>query len=938
MQNVIDIERSFAEMDWQAKWIWDKNEPSPRNFYWCARKTFDAPDKFEHIDLHISADSRYSLWLNGEYLGFGPVRAFTQNWRYDSYDITNYIKPGKNAVAVLVQHYGIGTFQYLDAPGGLVAQVNLDGHVVAATDSTWKTLCHPAYERRTPRTACQQAWTEAFDARSEPTGWRKVDFDDSRWDQPVVVGEVGCEPWGKLLPRDIPFLTNAPVYPVRTIRTRTVKAPEQAWGINIRMIQHPEDKTANPLAMIGLVATMLYCSKDTNVKIKPFYCNCKALRLDGADLDKDTAQAGVDICAGGHLLVADITIPWYHDSNFTLIIEGDGVKLQSPLGKDAPTPFAVTSYLPSTDDPSFVSAWHAEKAEELQGIPEVRAVTLEELYEVNVAAITADADDAGAEVCITEPEAMLVANDNATTIAPAKDGDTEILLDFGRMTTGFLEIALDAPEGLIVDFNGFEYISNGRHQPTFTLNNTFRYIARKGPQTWRSVIRRAARYATLTLRFPDGCITPAKFQTIKFYEHTYPYVERGEFACSDYKLNKIWDISRLTVRLCSEDTFVDCPTYEQTFWVGDARNESLFAYTAFGDYKLARRCLKLAGESMWRSPIVESQVPSGWEDILPAWSLLWAMGCAEHYDFTADKAFLEEVYPDIRKQNFNMRRHFTNKEGLYEMEDAWNLLDWAPMDTPRQGAMAHLSMLLCAVYRRSAKVAETLGKRDDAQLYIQWADELKSAINKRLWDENKQAYIDCIHADGTRSSVISQQTQTMAYLCDVVPADKAELFMSYLIDVPEGWVKIGSPFMMAFTLEALDKAGDVAGVVELIRKWWGMMVDDGATTCWETFPGWFGEWPARSHCHAWSAAPAFSLPSYVLGVRPAAPGFERFEVRPFLGDLEWAKGSVPTPHGNIDVNLKRDAAKTTLKLSVPEGTTAIVNGKECSFGIHELSL
>ncbi|MCE5321842.1 glycoside hydrolase family 78 protein [bacterium] len=925
-------------MKWQAKWIWDKNEPSPRNFYWCARKTFDVPDKFGCINLHISADSRYNLWINGEYLGFGPVRAFTQNWRYDSYDITRYIKPGKNVIAVLVQHYGVDTFQYLDAPGGLVAQVNIDEHVAAATDSTWKTLCHPSYDRRTPRMACQQAWTEVFDARNEPFGWKEVGFDDFKWEQPAVIGEVGCEPWGNLLPRNIPFLTNTPVYPVRTISARTVKPPDSVCGINIRLIQYPQDKTANPVSMTGLVATVLNCSKGTNVKIRPFYSQYRAFRLDGADLDKEVASAGVNISAGEHLLVTDISVPYTHDSNFTLIIEGDGVKLQSPLGNDAPTPFAATCRLSSTDDPSFLHVWQAKKAEYLQSIPELRAVKLDELYEVNVIALTTDAPDTGAQVCITEPDAMLVDNDNVTTIAPSKSGDTEILLDFGRMTVGFLEIALDAPEGLIVDFNGFEYISNGKHQPTFSLNNTFRYIARSGWQTWRSVVRRGARYATLTLRFPKGCNTPVQFQTIKFYEHTYPYVEHGRFQCSDYKLNKIWDISRLTVRLCSEDTFVDCPTYEQTFWVGDARNESLFAYTAFGDYRLARRCLLLAGESMWRSPIVESQVPSGWEDILPAWSLLWAMGCTEHYHFTADKAFLEEVYPVIRQQNFNMRQMFTNKDGLYEMEDAWNLLDWAPMDTPRQGAMAHLSMLLCAVYRRSAKVAEILGKPDDAQLYIKWADELKAAINKHLWDEDKQAYIDCIHVDGTRSDVISQQTQTMAYLCDVVPEDKAALFKSYLIDVPDGWVRIGSPFMMAFTLEALDKSGDDAAAIELIRKWWGMMVDDGATTCWETFPGYFFEWPARSHCHAWSAAPAFALPSYVLGVRPLEPGFEKFEVRPFLGDLEWAKGIVPTPNGEIGIDLKRDGGKINLKLSVPDGTTAIVKENECSPGVHELIL
>ena len=921
-------------MDWQAKWIWSRGEKSPRNYYLCSRKEFDL-DSFTKAELHITADSRYSAWINGEYIGFGPVRAFTQTWRYDTYDITPYLKPGKNAVAVLVQHYGLGTFQYLDSPGGLRAQIDIDGKVAAKTDSTWKVTEHQSYMRRVPRMACQQAWTEVFDARSEPTGWREPGFDDSKWDNPI---EIDGAVWGNLLPRDIPFLTDLAVHPTRIMESHTVKPPKQVWSMNVRSIMLPDEKTANPAAMTGLIITVLSCSEKTKAAIKPFVSCCEALRLDGRDIDKADAANGIEIQSGEHLLIADISIPYYHDSNLTLLIEGKGITLKSPLGDDALTPFAFVSSFESKDAPAFINAWQTKTAADIAVIPEVKAVNPDDMYDVNVLALTDNEIDTGNRVHISNPEAMLSPNENSAVIFPSIDGDTEFLIDFGRMTVGFLEMSLNAPEGTIFDFNGFEYISGDKAQPTLSLHNTFRYVAREGWQNWRSVIRRGVRYAKLVVRFPEGCAASAQIKKICCNEHVYPYTERGEFHCSDYKLNKIWDISRLTVRLCSEDTFVDCPTYEQTFWVGDARNESLFAYTGFGDYKLARRCLLLAGESLWRSPIVESQVPSGWEDILPAWSLLWAIGCQEHYQFSGDKSFLEEVYPAIRKQNFNIREMFTNSDGLFELEDAWNLLDWAPMDTPRTGVVTHQNMLQVLALRRSAKVAEVLGKTDDAELYRKWADELKSAINKHLWEESKQAYIDCIHDDGSRSTVISQQTQTIAYLCDIVPKDKSDLFAKYLTDVPEGWVTIGSPFMMAFTLEALDKAGDVGRAIELVRKWWGMMINDDATTCWETFPGWFGEWPARSHCHAWSAAPAFILPTCVLGVRPIDPGFAKFEVRPYLGDLEWAKGRVPTPHGEIIIGLRRQDHKTAINIIVPEGTVALVGKKEYSAGRHAIAI
>ncbi|MEJ5253653.1 MAG: alpha-L-rhamnosidase C-terminal domain-containing protein, partial [Armatimonadota bacterium] len=98
------------------------------------------------------------------------------------------------------------------------------------------------------------------------------------------------------------------------------------------------------------------------------------------------------------------------------------------------------------------------------------------------------------------------------------------------------------------------------------------------------------------------------------------------------------------------------------------------------------------------------------------------------------------------------------------------------------------------------------------------------------------------------------------------------------------------------------------------------------------------EWPTRSHCHAWSAAPAFALPSYVLGVRPLESGFARFEVRPFLGDLEWAKGVVPTPRGEVKVSLKREGKGMSMELVVPERSVAVVAGREYGAGVHRITL
>ena len=63
----------------------------------------------------------------------------------------------------------------------------------------------------------------------------------------------------------------------------------------------------------------------------------------------------------------------------------------------------------------------------------------------------------------------------------------------------------------------------------------------------------------------------------------------------------------------------------------------------------------------------------------------------------------------------------------------------------------------------------------------------------------------------------------------------------------------------------------------------------------------------HSLCHGWASGPAAWLSTHVLGVKPASPGFETVTITPFLGDLDWVEGTVPTPHGTIFVRHEKQA-------------------------------
>jgi len=120
--------------------------------------------------------------------------------------------------------------------------------------------------------------------------------------------------------------------------------------------------------------------------------------------------------------------------------------------------------------------------------------------------------------------------------------------------------------------------------------------------------------------------------------------------------------------------------------------------------------------------------------------------------------------------------------------------------------------------------------------------------------------------------------------------------------------------MRFYELEALCMGEHHQQVLSEMRQYWGGMLKEGATSFWEKYNpeehgtqhlAMYGRPYGKSLCHAWGASPVYLLGKYYLGVCPTRPGYEEFEIRPVLGDLDWMEGDVPTPHGMIHVKMNR---------------------------------
>jgi hypothetical protein len=517
--------------------------------------------------------------------------------------------------------------------------------------------------------------------------------------------------------------------------------------------------------------------------------------------------------------------------------------------------------------------------------------------------------DIYAEVIYAEPlakEARPVRLPATVAAEPVAAGEAQhILLDYGRLLMGWLEIEIEAPAGTVFDLLAYEAEQEGRPIVLSLINNTLRYVARGGRQTFTSTLRRGCRYLVVTVHGNSG---PAVLHRATLRMSTYPWDIQGAFRSSDLRLNQIWEMCAYTLRLCSEDTFTDCPTWEQAFWIGDAcYTDVMLHHVVHGDPRLNRRCLLLVADSLERVPVGNKIVPGDWEnDMLPNWAFLWAMGCGEFYQMTGDLDFARAIYPALAKQN-RVIENGRNAAGVLDLQGYWHLLDWAKIPDGPTYTLTHEGCMAVASLRTTATLGRAIGA-PDAGKWDALADELTAAINAQCWQDDKQAYSD-LWVNGPAGNT-SQPTNIAAVLSGVATPEREAAVLPHLLYSPADWITTGSPWMTAWACMLLAQRGQVTPVLDTIRDRWGVMLDNGSSATWEIFPGFtvMHEWWTRSWCHAWSAFPGYVLQVYVLGIRPLEPGFGRALIEPQLGDLQWVEGRMPTPHGVIDAHFERTAA------------------------------
>ncbi|MBN1401368.1 MAG: family 78 glycoside hydrolase catalytic domain [Anaerolineae bacterium] len=513
---------------------------------------------------------------------------------------------------------------------------------------------------------------------------------------------------------------------------------------------------------------------------------------------------------------------------------------------------------------------------------------------------------------VTQPTGAL--SSFAGTMLDAQRGDAQLVLDFGREIVGQLAIQVTVERATTLEVHYGEDLDEAlRIELDPSAMHPLpkdRYSRDLGPWVIRSQDRRAFRY--VHLRVPQGR-GRIQIENIWAQQHTYPAPTGGVFGCSDPLLNRIWELARHTLALSRQQIYEDSARRPGVLNMGGSRVQHLANAMACGHIALARKGLltmaihqrpdgRMPSEVVMR---VGSAADRAEFEVLPgdrAWvnhACDWLSNLKEYWLYSGDTETVQLLWPaatqllraltvDLDVESLTCPADF-GTDHQPDVSELW----W--------GSRGALAMQLYWGLSDACLLAQLTGAGKVLALCTTTLSLLRRHIRAR-YESPQQVYTD---VPGENAQV-SEHVNAIAILCglasdprsarDLLERVKALPHVRYPLSATSQFWVLVAHYAARMDKEALDG----------IRAYWGEMLHQGATTGWESLdllnPLAMPAGLPLDRCHGSAAGPAFLLPRFVLGVQPMEPGFARVQVRPQLGDLAWASGTIPTPRGEIHVH------------------------------------
>ncbi len=523
---------------------------------------------------------------------------------------------------------------------------------------------------------------------------------------------------------------------------------------------------------------------------------------------------------------------------------------------------------------------------------------------------------------------------------------SDYFIDFGKDAFGTLEVTLTSPARDTLEIHlGEKLISPGTidrdpggtirykmvHLPLSPGKHT--YVIRLKPDQRNTGVRAIHLPESIGVVMPfryceiirsPSVITPSDISRITVF---YPFDERSSFfTSSDTTLNRIWNLCKYSIKATSfTGVYIDGDR-ERIPYEADAYINQLGHYCTDEEFNMARFSHEyLITHPTWPTEWIMHSVLMAYADYMYTGN---TESLEQYYDDLKAKTLLSLSREDGLITTFNGKVTREVLQSIHLHDHLKDIVDWP--EGERDGYdMRAVNTVVNAFHYRAlrlmAKIAHALNRRNDEDYFKIRSEQVKFAINTKLFDENRGLYID---GEGSRHASLHANMFPLAF--GLVP----EVHLQTVTDFIKSRGMACSVYGAQYLMEALYRAGEGEYALELLtdhsdRSWWNM-IRSGSTI---TMEAWDIKYkPNLDWNHAWGAAPANIIPKGLWGIQPEKPGFSEFSVRPQFGNLKYSKIKIPTIKGPVRAEYRKAAGNFLLKVEIPFNTIAKIylpnlNGK-----------
>jgi len=884
-------------------YIWTEKNNKGRNLYGYFRKTVEIDQNIDSAELNIFADNSYQLFVNGNFVQFGPGRFDPRFPKYDKHNILSHLKPGKNVIAVKVNSFGGRTYKSMANAAGLVSFgeiVTKNGAVSLETNETWKCLTPKSYSRYASKISFALPTRELYDHIPEEADWIQPSYDDSSWQNATEVENV----WGELSERTIPFFYRGKTESFDVVQTVPLTRPEDIYTFSVPAPYFFEE--TNREQTFIAYSTWIYSETEQEVTAGLFWgehwLNGEEL-TDGLDSENKVMRINrpMRLKQGWNYFFGKVRVYFDIFDFYMSLPKNKGITISARKGEGDEL-FRRTAVLSQAEYDKYLVD---------KGLPRPYDETFEEVGGWIYISKDETVQNPCRDTCWDDYNEAFEKPDNINghtfTFANYPDGFS-VLLDLGVTRLFLPRIQLENVKGAVIDIVYSEHIKgNNRLKHDHIYTNADRIISSLDTVDWQAIHPRGGRYVRITVR---GAAADVKIKEFSPYSAGYPVQPKGWFNCSDPLLNEIWKAGELTQEINMDDIYADCVGRERGMYIRDVVIQYRNNLVTFGDQALMGRCLELYGQSPGADGKFKAVFPTTDDYTLPDFSLTLMEGYLDYYENTGDTARIETDWNAILG-NLKWFNDLADERDDLLLNADWqksrnvfgNYQGFCADHGLASGGINNVFTCFYLIALRCTKqLAIAIGKTADAADCEKRIDILEKTISEKFWDANKQCF-----ADTTELNNYPPHANLFPILAGAATPEQIEGVKRYLSVTMKNVFKDGYnpesgqlfiPSYAYYLFEGMYRAGLCGEAENLIKQGWGMFLHKGMKTCPEHFV-----WTVTdSVCHAWSACPTYYLSRYGLGVSfPAAPDFSKVEIEVKTQDITWAEGAIPHPDGLIEV-------------------------------------